>query len=249
MEKDRKTLVLIPAFNEGRNLLQVIAGIKQFYPEVNILVVNDGSSDNTYTVAKKAGAEVIDLTFNLGYGVALQTGYKYALKKGYQYLLQMDGDGQHDPVYIHNLLKPVKSGETDLAIGSRFTSEKENGTYRAGFIKRTGMKIFAIITSMFIGQKITDATSGYQAMNSKILKLFSSDIYPVDFPDADVLIMLHRAGFKIKEVPVAMHQNGSNQYMHHGMIAFYYVFKMVLSIFVDLLRKIPKDYRVERLRK
>jgi glycosyltransferase involved in cell wall biosynthesis len=241
MEKDRKTLILIPAFNEEKNIKQVISDIKQLWSEAYVLVVNDGSVDDTASIALKAGAEVISLPFNSGYGVALQTGYKYALEKGYQYLLQMDGDGQHDPVYIHNLLKPVKSGETDLAIGSRFTSEKENGTYKAGFIKRTGMKIFAVITSVLIGQKITDATSGYQAMNSKVLKFFSSDIYPVDFPDADVLIMLNRAGFRIKEVPVAMHQNGSNQYMHHGMVSFYYVFKMFLSIFLDLLRKIPKE--------
>jgi hypothetical protein len=242
MDKNRKdTLVLIPAFNEGKNLREVISGIRQSCPEADILVINDGSLDNTSEAAIKAGAEVINLSFKLGYGAALQTGFKYALHKGYKYLLQMDGDGQHDSAYLQNLLHPVKSGETDLAIGSRFSSEREKGTYKAGFMKRTGMKIFAAITSVLIRQKITDATSGYQAMNSKVLKIYSSDIYPVDFPDADVLIMLHRMGFRIQEVPVAMHQNGSNQYMHRGMVSFYYVFKMLLSIFVDSLRKIPKE--------
>jgi hypothetical protein len=240
MELSKETLVLIPAFNEGKNLQRVISGIKQFYPEAHILVVNDGSEDDTFTIAKKAGAEVINLPFNLGYGAALQTGYKYALASGYEYLIQMDGDGQHDPAYIKRLLQIVKSGEADVAIGSRFSSEEEKGTYRAGFVKRAGMKLFALITSIIIGQKITDATSGYQAMNSKVLKFYARDIYPVDFPDADLLIMLHRGGFTIKEVPVAMHESWNSRPMHRGMVPLYYVFKMFLSIFVELLRKMPK---------
>jgi glycosyltransferase involved in cell wall biosynthesis len=240
MKRDKETLILIPAFNEGKNLQQVISGIQQFCPEASILVVNDGSLDDTASVAQNAGAEVITLPFNLGYGVALQTGYKYALEKGYEYLLQMDGDGQHDPAYIHDLLKAVKSGETDVAIGSRFSSKGTNGTYRAGVLKRIVMKLFALITSALIRQRITDATTGYQAMNRRVLKFCVRDLYPVDFPDADVLLMLYRAGFRIKEVPVVMHQSKNTKPMHHGIVPLYYVFKMFLSIFVELLRAMPK---------
>jgi hypothetical protein len=237
---DQETLVLIPAFNEAKNIGKVISGIKKLHPGAQILVVCDGSEDGTPAVAREAGAETVILPFNLGYGVALQTGYKYALAKGYEYLLQMDGDGQHDPAYMDRLLRIVRSGEADVALGSRFASPKEKGTYQAGYIKRVGMKFFALLTSVLIKQKVTDATSGYQAMNRDVLKFYASDIYPVDFPDADVLIMLHRAGFKIKEEPVAMYQSGNNHSMHRGMIPLYYVFKMFLSIFVELMRKMPK---------
>jgi len=240
MEKDQKTLILIPAFNEEKKIGRVISDIEKFYQRANILVVNDGSQDDTPFIARNAGAEVINLPFNLGYGVALQTGYKYALEKGYEYVIQMDGDGQHDPAYIHDLLKVVRSGEADVAIGSRFSSEEKKGTYRAGFIKKVGVRLFGLIASILIGQRVTDPTTGYQAMHRKVLRFCTSDIYPVDFPDADVLIMLHRAGFRIKEVPVAMHQNENNQSMHRGLIALYYVFKMSLSIFVELLRKTPR---------
>ncbi|MCX5884705.1 MAG: glycosyltransferase family 2 protein [Proteobacteria bacterium] len=237
---DQNTLILIPAFNEEKNIKQVISGIKQLWPETHILVVNDGSRDDTASVALKIGGEVISLPFNLGYGVALQTGYKYAINKDYKYLIQMDGDGQHDPAYIDDLLKVVTLNEADVAIGSRFSSEEKRGTYRAGFFKKIGMKLFGLITSILIGQKVTDPTTGYQAMNRRVLEFFVSDIYPVDFPDADVLIMLHRAGFRIREVPVAMHQSVNNRSMHRGLVPLYYVFKMFLSIFVELLRKMPR---------
>jgi len=166
---------------------------------------------------------------------------KFALEKGYACIIQMDGDGQHDPAYVGELLSVVRSGEADVALGSRFKSEGKKGTYKAGFVKKAGMEFFSLLTSMLIGQKVTDPTSGYQALNNKVLKFYASDIYPFDFPDADVLIMLHRAGFRIREVPVVMHQSQNNRGMHRGMVPVYYVFKMFLSIFVELLRKTPKE--------
>ena len=241
-----KTLILIPAFNEEKNIEHVISGIGECSPGVHILVVNDGSQDSTPLIARKAGAEVVSLPFNLGYGVALQAGYKYALEKGYEYVVQMDGDGQHDPAHIEDLLTVVKSGGADVALGSRFKSGERKGTYRAGLVRRAGMKLFSLITSILIGQKVTDPTSGYQALNNKVLRFYASDIYPFDFPDADVLIMLHRAGFTIKEVPVAMYQSGNNKPMHRGLVPFYYVFKMFLSISVELLRKTPGRIEIEK---
>ena len=246
MKPSKETLILIPAFNEEKNIEKVISGIEKRYPGTHILVVNDGSQDCTSLFARKAGAEVISLPFNLGYGVALQAGYKYALEKGYEYVVQMDGDGQHDPAYIGELLSVVTSREADIALGSRFLSREKKGTYRAGLVRRAGMKLFSLITSILIGQKVTDPTSGYQALNNKVLRFYASDIYPFDFPDADVLIMLHRAGFTIKEMPVAMHQSGNSKPMHRGLVPFYYVFKMFLSIFVELLRKTPKRIEIEK---
>ncbi len=202
-----------------------------------MLVINDGSSDSTAERAKASGAKVIHLPFNMGYGIALQTGYKYALKKDYHYMVQMDGDGQHDPYYIKALLEVVTSGKANVAIGSRFSKNSNNDIYRAGWIKKTGIMLFASITSIIIRQRVSDPTSGYQAIDRKVAKFYVSESYPCDYPDADVIIMLHRAGFKIKEFPVVMHQNSNKKSMHSGIKPLYYIFKMFLSIFLTLLRK------------
>lgn len=235
------TLVIIPAYNEGRRIASVIKEIKERYPFWQVLVIDDGSRDDTREKAIESGARVISHPFNLGYGTALQTGYKYALEKGYDELLQMDADGQHDPSYLMDLLSVVRKGEADVAIGSRFLERGRSGPgpslYRAPFIKKLGMGLFGMIASSLIGQKVTDPTSGNQALNRKALQWVSSDKFPYDYPDADVIIMLHRAGLHMKEVPVRMVQNQDKKSMHSGWKPFYYVFKMFLSIFVTLLRK------------
>ena len=189
----------------------------------------------------EAGAQVLSHPINLGYGAALQTGYKFALEKGCEAIVQMDGDGQHDPSFIPELLQVIQREEADIVIGSRFlkTGPMISGgqIYRAPFIRRLGMRVFGAITSLIIRQKITDSTSGYQAMNDRVLEWVSSDKFPWDYPDADVLIMLHRAGFRIKEVPVHMFENEDRKSMHSGWKPIYYVFKMFLSILVTLMRK------------
>lgn len=237
MNKSAKILAIIPALNEEETIAQVIGGVKENAPYCDILVINDGSSDSTAERAKAAGAKVIHLPFNMGYGIALQTGYKYALEKGYQYIVQLDGDGQHDPHYIKELLEVVTSGKADIAIGSRFAKNNRNYTYKAGWTKKTGIMLFASITSIIIRQKVSDPTSGYQAINQKVAKFYASGSYPCDYPDADVIIMLHRAGFQIKEFPVVMHRNKNRKSMHSGIKPLYYIFKMLLSIFLTLLRK------------
>jgi len=198
----RRTLVIIPAFNEEGHLPGIIAAIGESLPGINILVVDDGSRDRTSQTAASAGAMVLRLPFNMGYGVALQTGYKYALRKGYEFAAQMDADGQHEPRDLSLLLDTVRSGEADLALGSRFLG-REN--YRAPLARRAGMLLFRLLTSLLIRQHITDPTSGCQALNRKTIRFYASDIFPVDYPDADVLLMVHRAGLRIKELPVRMY--------------------------------------------
>ncbi len=238
---DLLTIVLIPAFNEGLRIASVIKEVKEHCPLIEVLVIDDGSNDETRRRAIESGARVVSHPFNLGYGAALQTGYKYALGKGYEELVQMDGDGQHDPSFLIDLLAVIRKGEADIAIGSRFLDARriESGstTYRAPFLRKLGMNIFGIIASLLIRQKITDPTSGYQAMNRKVLECASSNQFPCDYPDADVIIMLHRAGFRIREVAVQMFENPYKKSMHSGWKPLYYVFKMFLSIFVTLLRK------------
>ena len=225
--------IIIPAFNEAGRIASAISGIRKF-SNADIVVVDDGSDDRTASEARAAGARVIELPFNLGYGSALQTGFKYALDRGYEFAVQMDADGQHDPMSIKTLIEPVIADEVDVVIGSRFL---DKGNYKAPFVRRIGMYFFGIITSVLTGRRITDPTSGFQALNKKVMEFYASGAYPVDYPDADVIIMLHRQGFRFKEVPVIMH-NAAKRSMHGGILKpLYYIFKMMLSIFVTLLRK------------
>lgn len=230
-----KTLIIIPAFNESSNIGRVIDGIKELNLKADILVVDDGSSDNTADIAKEKGVKVINLPFNLGYGASLQTGYKYALEHDYDYVVQIDADGQHDPKSIPVLLEEIHKKEVGLVIGSRFL---EKNVYNMPYIRFIGIKVFRFVASFFTKQQITDPTSGFQALDKNLLEFFASDVYPADYPDADVLIMLSRAGFKLKEVPVIMHPNLlKRKSMHSGLKPVYYIFKMFLSIFVTLLRR------------
>jgi len=228
------TIIIMPAYNEGGKAGQMVGLIKALGLDADILVVDDGSVDDTAESARAAGARVLRLPFNLGYGGALQTGFRYALRQGYSYAVQIDADGQHEPEYISHLLGPVKAGLADAAMGSRFIGL---GEYRATFARTLGMRLFGGIASAFIGRRVTDPTTGFQAINRDVIRFYASDGYPVDFPDADVLIMLHRAGLKTVEVPVVMHQRAEGKSMHSGLKPLYYVFKMFLSIMVTLLRK------------
>ncbi len=227
--------IIMPAFNEESTIGPIVHATAKAVPQADIIVVDDASSDKTADVAQAAGAKVISLPFNMGYGAALQTGFKYAYKRAYNYAVQMDSDGQHDPASITDLLRAVQNGDADVVIGSRFMGL---GNYRAPLLRRIGMKFFGTLASLLLRRKITDPTSGFQALNRHAIRFNASDYYPVDFPDADYIIMLHRAGLKVKEVPVAMHPSPpGKKSMHSGWRPLYYVFDMLLSMFVVLLRK------------
>jgi len=228
-----KTLIVIPSFNEEKNIGAVLEGIKLHFPEAAILVIDDGSKDATAQVAEAHGARVILLPYNSGYGVALQTGFIYALQHEYSVVVQMDGDGQHDSRYIQKLLQEVQKEDVDVVIGSRFIGPEK---YKTSFVRRAGMVIFSKLASLGCGQKISDPTSGFQALKGEAIRFVAGEFYPPDYPDADFLIMLHRNGFKMREIPVKMHANPDNRSMHRGHRTVYYVFKMFLSIFVTLLR-------------
>lgn len=224
--------IIIPAYNEAERITATINSIKQ-YSNADIIVVSDGSTDETAKEAITLGAKVIELPFNLGYGAALQTGFKYALSKGYRFAVQIDADGQHDPSAIQSLIEPVSRGDVDITLGSRFLG---GGDYKAPFARRIGMILFSIVVRVVTGRNVTDPTSGFQAMNRRVMEFYASDAYPTDYPDADVIIMLHRRGFTFKEVPVIMKRLPGKVSMHSGLKPFYYTFKMFLSIFVTLLR-------------
>ena len=229
----KRLIVIIPAYNEGKRIAAVVAGVRAAVSDAHVVVINDCSRDETAIAAAQAGAVVVSHPFNMGYGAAIQTGYKYARDKGFDYLVQLDADGQHDPAGIAALLAPVVAGEADITIGSRFLGN----SYRPPLSRRLGMALFRRIVFLVTGSAITDTTSGYQAFNSEVIRFFATDIFPVDYPDADMLIMLHRAGFRISEVPVRMFENSEGTSMHSGLKPLYYMFKMLLSICVTLMRE------------
>ena len=229
-----KVLVLIPAFNEETRIADVVDAVRKHAPDFDILVIDDGSRDETAATARNVGAVVVSHPFNLGYGVAIQTGYKFAAARGYDFAVQIDGDGQHDPAFIPRLLAPVTAGETDFALGSRFLGEE---SYEPSLARRLGMQLFRWLISSLLRTRITDSTSGYQAFNRRVINFFTTEVFPCDYPDADMLLTLHRAGFRIKEVPVRMYASVTGKSMHTGIKPVYYMFKMLLSIFVTLLRK------------
>ncbi len=232
-EHAARTLVLIPAFNEAGKIAAVIRRVRGVVPECDILVVNDGSRDETAREAAAAGALVVSHPFNMGYGVTIQTGYKYAWTRGYDFLAQIDGDGQHDPAFLPTLLAPVMAGEADVCVGSRFL---EVASYRPSFARRLGIAFFRKVVSLLTRQRVTDPTSGYQAFNRDVIRFFTTEFFPCDYPDADILLTLHLAGFISREVPVRMYANGEGKSMHNGLKPLYYVFKMCLAIFVTMLR-------------
>ena len=234
MSKESRTIIVMPAHNEAGNIERVITELRQAVQGLDFVVIDDYSSDDTAAVAERMGAEVVRLPCNLGYGGAVQTGFRYAVQRGYDYAVMMDSDGQHDPRSVPALLEVVESGEADVALGSRFLGRME---YRSSWVRRIGMSIFSHLVSVATGRHFTDATSGLQALNREVLEFFSRDNYPVDFPDADTIILLHYAGFRVKEVPVTMRERISGESMHASLKPIYYVFKMALAIFIVMLRQ------------
>ena len=229
----------MPARNEAESIGLTIQRIREVLPDVGIVVISDDSTDRTAEIAESAGAIVVPLPHRLGYGGAVQTGFKYAVASGYEYVIQMDADGQHDPASAAALLAPVAAGEADVAIGSRFLGELG---YRIPLARRAGMRFFASVATLITGQRFSDPTSGYQAMNRKAFTYFSRDNYPSDFPDADAIVCLVLAGFRVIEVPVRMLARLKGVSMHSNLKSVYYVSKMILSILMVALRA-PRNRR------
>lgn len=225
-------LVLIPAYNEEATLPAVIAGVRAAAPEGDLLVVDDCSADATSRVARDCGARVVRHPVNLGYGAALLTGYTCADRLGYDRVVQLDGDGQHDPSAIPALLARLEEGY-DLVLGSRFRGGARQ--YRAPRLRALGIRLFGKVASLALGMKITDPTSGYQALSARLVRFHvRGDHFPQDYPDADMLILVGRAGFRICEAGVTMFEKPGGSTMHAGLRPLYYVIKMSLSILVIL---------------
>ncbi|MBI2267473.1 MAG: glycosyltransferase [Armatimonadetes bacterium] len=227
-----RILVIIPAFNEEKNIVPVIEEIRSTLASCDIIVIDDGSSDGTARMVKGSKEALIRHPINLGYGVAVQTGLKYAREQDYDMAILLDGDGQHDPADIDVLTRSLKENPADVVIGSRFLHNKK---YRESFARKAGRLLFAGISRVITGQRILDITSGFQALNKKAIH-FLADEYPKDFPDAEVTILLSLHGFKMIEVPVDIRARQHGRSMYTVLRSAYYPLKVLIAILAALLR-------------
>jgi glycosyltransferase involved in cell wall biosynthesis len=228
-----KHLIIIPALNEEKTIAEVIREAKKHAPYADILVINDGSTDTTADIAREMDVMLIDLPFNLGYGAALQTGFRFAERYGYDFVITLDADGQHIPSSTETLVSVMEREGADVVIGSRFL---EKG-YQPGILRTIGIRLFSLI-ARFSGVEITDPTSGYQLLNRNAFAfLAQGDNYPLDYPDVNIIIALHKKKFKVVEAPVAMVSNPDKKSMHRGLRPVLYIIKMVLAIIMVIIRK------------
>lgn len=227
----KQTLVVIPAYKEEKHIANIVSQIHEL--GFIVVVVNDASPDLTAEKAEKAGAIVLNHPFNMGVAVVLQTGYKYALEHGYNYVINLDGDGQHDPNDSIALLTALIKNNADIVIGSRFLNV---GHYSMPLFRFIGKNFFSFLIKIFTKQHITDPTSGYRALSHKVLSLWATEKFADEYPDADMLILSSRNNCKIMEYGVTMYPNTTNQSMHSGVIKpLYYAFRMCVGIIIALI--------------
>jgi glycosyltransferase involved in cell wall biosynthesis len=229
-----RRVAIVPAYNEEHNLARLLAELRALDPELEVVVVSDGSTDRTAQVAAEGGAHVVQLPFNLGIGGAVQTGFRFAWEGGYELAVRLDGDGQHDPSQLRAVVGPVAAGDADLAIGSRFLATGPG--YRSSAARRVGIRVLAHVVSLIGRQRLTDTTSGFQALDRKAIRLFAADL-PHDYPEVEGLVMAIRHKLRVTEVPVTMREREHGRSSIGSLASVYYMIKVLLALFVDLFRR------------
>jgi len=234
MKASKKILLIIPAYNEANNLPSLLKHIRDI-PQYDAIVIDDASTDHTYEIANLYNFPCIRLAANLGIGGAVQTGFKYAVNRHYDIVVQVDGDGQHDPACIRKLIDPIIQGNVDCIIGSRYIKENPDRSYKTPFFRRIGMLFSSALLFFATGVFISDTTSGFRALNYPAFEYFAKE-YPVDHPEAESLLMLHRSGFKFKEVPVKMKQRVAGDSLFTFVNSILYPVRVLVGFAGILLR-------------
>jgi len=236
-----RRVAIVPALNEEHTVPRVIDELRAFDPGLDVVVIDDGSSDRTAEVAAAKGATVLRLPYNLGIGGSVQTGFRFAYERGYDLAVRVDGDGQHDPSQLGRIVGPVLDGDADIVVGSRFAGEAGDG-YRSSRSRRVGIRILASVVSGIVGQRVTDPTSGFQALNRRGIALFARD-YPHDYPEVEATVMVFRHRLRMQEVPVSMRERGGGRSSITALRSIYYMVKVLLAIFVGLFRRnvVPQE--------
>ena len=230
-------LLIIPAYNEQDNILKTYKTIEEYNKKnktnYDVIVINDGSTDNTKNILEKNNIPHINLIHNLGIGGAVQTGYKYAFENNYDIAIQFDGDGQHDVRYIKDLVSGIHQGN-DIVIGSRFIEDKSK--FKSTKMRRVGINIISFFIKLFTGKKIYDTTSGFRACNKKIINIFANS-YPTEYPEPISTVKVIKSGFNIKELPVEMNERIGGVSSIHSWKKIYYMLTVILSIIIISLRR------------
>lgn len=235
-----KKLVIIPAFNEAGSIEALVKKIKKVVIDFDVIIINDCSTDETLKVCKKIGVKVLDLPFNLGIGGAVQAGYRYAYQNNYDIAVQVDGDGQHNPIFLDALTKEIENGY-DMVIGSRFLEGKG---FQSTLIRRIGIDFFSYLIKFITQNEVTDPTSGFRACNKNLIAYFALN-YPKDYPEPETIVCAYRLNMKVKEVPVVMNSRESGISSINHLKSIYYMVKVTLAILIDSLKRENKFMKEE----
>jgi glycosyltransferase involved in cell wall biosynthesis len=228
---DLRGLVIVPAFNERQSVGKLAHRLQRALPNFDVLVIDDGSTDDTLRQVP-AHAAVVSLPFNLGIGGAMQTGYRYAALNGYDIAIQVDGDGQHRPGEVNRLVDHLIQSNSDMVVGSRFLGE---GRYKQSVSRSVGIGILSTLIRLLSGLPITDCTSGFRVIDRRVIQAFAH-WYPDDYPEPEVILLLHRSGFKITELGVKMRQRRAGMTSIPLMRGLFYVLKVSTALLLDMAR-------------
>ena len=228
--------MILPAWNEQEALPGVLDDLMATLPWADVLVVNDGSTDSTSTVARRGRAKVLDLPLNLGVGGAMRAGYKFARAKGYDIAVQLDADGQHDPHEVPVLLATMRDEQADVVIGARFAGA---GTYAVRGPRRWAMKVLSSVLSKVAGTRLTDTTSGFKAANRRAIELFARE-YPAEYlgDTVESLVISARSGLKIRQVGVSMRPRAGGTPSHNPAKAAFFLARAILALLIALTRPV-----------
>ena len=236
-----RLLVIVPALDEAAVIASVVADIRRAVPHADILVVDDGSVDNTALVASAAGARVARMPFNAGIGTAVQTGFRLAADEGSDVAIQVDGDGQHPADQVPLLLAAITESGANYVIGSRFAESRE---YRPSLARRGGIVMFSRLVSVLARQRMTDTTSGFRAADRRTIRLFAKH-YPHDYPEVEAVILAKRNGLRIVEVPVTMRQRSTGRSSITPVRSLYYMARVTLAVLVQFIGRNPTSEEPE----
>ena len=240
--KRKKVLIIIPAFNEGKNIGPLLEKLerKDISDICDVLVINDASTDDTGQVVRNRGHKVIRNIYNLGYGSGLQAGYRYAKRYDYSFVIQMDGDGQHDPENVLKIYKALTTVDEnnhvpDIVLGSRFL--KDSPEYKSTLAKDMGYVLFRSLIRILTGKKISDPTTGLQGLSRRTFCYYAGfDHFDDQYPDANMILQMLMLGYEVKEIPALMHQRTTGKSMHSGIKPIIYMIRMCYSIFAVWIR-------------
>ncbi len=234
-KRPEKLLIIIPAYNEQGAIYGVVSGVRQALPAADVLVINDGSVDNTADEAHAAGAIVVDHPFNLGIGGAVQTGLKFAREHGYDYVIRLDGDGQHNAAEIEMFLQVLRERRADLVIGSRFLDADVD--WHIPWTRRIGIQFFGWAVSLLIGERATDTTSGFCGMNRLAVDVLATYL-PQDYPDVESRVLIHKAGLRQLELPVKMRARLAGVSSINTWKSVYYALKVSVAMLTSALKDV-----------